>query len=64
MKKEDKYFIILLGIVTLATGGVIAENVFSVLRPPLERRIDVAKVKKNIDAAGLIPHEARFWKEL
>ena len=65
MKMENKYFIILMGIVASLVMGVIAENTRSVLIPPgAQIKIDVEKVRKQIGDAGLTPQEARHWKEI
>lgn len=65
MKKEDKSFIILLGLSTIMVIGVIAENSLLVLNPKRAGvKIDVEKVKAEIDEAGLTPREAAYWEEL
>ena len=65
MKTENKNFIILVGIAAAMVMGIIAENTLSVINPrSAVIKIDVEKVKKEIDEAGLIPHEAVYWKEL
>jgi hypothetical protein len=65
MKKEDSYFIIWLAAAGLTVAGVITENVLTALTPPSAQvHIDVQKVRKEIDAAGLTPVEAMYWKEL
>ena len=63
MKTENKYFVILLTVAAAMAAGVIYENSLSVLIPP-KIVIDVAKVKKAINAANLIPQEARYWQEV
>jgi len=65
MKKADKNFIILIGIGAIMVIGIIAENTASVLNPKSAViKIDVEKVKREIDQAGLIPREAVHWREL
>lgn len=45
--------------------GVIAENSLLVLNPKRAGvKIDVEKVKAEIDEAGLTPREAAYWEEL
>ena len=65
MKKENKSFILLIGIAAVMDLGVIAENTLSVISPKSAViKIDVEKVKKEINEAGLVPHEAVHWKAL
>ena len=65
MKNENRNFIILLAVIAIMAIGVIAENTYSVLNPKgSEIKIDVEKVKKEINEAGLVPHDAVHWKEL
>ncbi len=63
MKTGNKYFVIFLTAATVMVTGVIYENALSVLMPP-KIVIDVAKVKKAINAAKLVPQEARYWQEV
>lgn len=65
MKMGNKYFIILLGAAAILVLGVIAENTRSVLTPAgVQIKIDIEKVKKQINDAGLTPQEAQYWKEI
>lgn len=65
MDKENRNFILLLVVTTVISAGVIAQNVHSVMNPESAKiKIDVEKVKREIDQAGLKPHEAVYWKEL
>lgn len=61
IKMEHKYFVILLAAAAMMISGVIYENTLSVLMPS-EIIIDVAKVRKTIDEANLVPQEARYWQ--
>ncbi|HBR15850.1 MAG TPA: hypothetical protein DD723_10000 [Candidatus Omnitrophica bacterium] len=62
---QDKYFLVVLSVSVLLLGGIITENVFSVIRPKtIQIVIDVEKVKKGITDAGLSPREAGYWKEI
>ncbi len=65
MDKENRNFIIILVIATVISTGVIAQNVRTVINPESTKiKIDVEKVKRQIDQAGLKPREAMHWKEL
>lgn len=55
----------LVGIAAVMVLGVIAENTLSIINPKgVIIKMDVEKIKKEINEAGLIPHEAVYWKEL
>jgi len=66
MKKEsNNLFVVIIVISSLWLGLIFLENVRSVLRPPsAEISIDVAQVKAALDRAGLMPREAKYWKEV
>lgn len=63
MKTGNKYFALFLTVASVMVTGVIYENALSVLMPP-KIVIDVAKVKKAIIAANLVPQEALYWQEV
>lgn len=65
MNNNNKYFVIFIGLGSLLLLGVIAENVITALKPKTAQIIiDVEKVKKEIEEAGIIPREAVYWKEI
>ncbi len=65
MNKSDKIFLTLLIVSSMLLAATVAENIRSVLNPqPVTIKIDVAKVKADIEKAGLVPHEAMYGKEL
>lgn len=72
MKRNDKYFIavtlLLVGLLT----GVVGQNMQPATTPPwglisgapASSADDVAAIKKNLAAAGIVLHEAKYWQEL
>ena len=64
MKNNDKILLAVFGIASLLTIGVVAQNAQSVLYPKeTETAVDIEKVKSDLSKAGLIPHDAMYWKE-
>jgi len=62
---NNKSFLVLLLIATIMIAGIIAENAKTVTTPtPVEITVDTASVKEKIARAGLVPREAKYWKEL
>lgn len=65
MSKENRNFVVILSIAAVILVGVIAQNVVTALKPKAAKlQIDVDKVKREIEAAGLTLREAMHWKEL
>ncbi len=65
LSKENRNFVVILSIATVMLVGVIAQNVVTTLKPKAAKlQINVDKVKQEIEAAGLTPREAMYWKEL
>jgi len=65
MKKENKNLIMMVGIAAVMVMGIIAQNALSVIRPKTAQiKIDVEKVKQEINDTGLVPRKALHWKEL
>lgn len=61
MKSGDKFFIIFLVLSVLMLGQIMRENVISSRLAALGARVDVAKVKAQLQQAGLKPYEAKYW---
>ena len=65
MTKENKNFLIFLSLAGTLLIGVIVQNAASVIKPKTAAvQIDVAKVKQEIETAGLSPREAMHWKKI
>ncbi len=65
MKKENKYFILMLIIAAALLVGIVAENIVSVILPKTVRlNIDVEKVKQKLSQAGIVTREAKHWKKV
>lgn len=65
MNKENRNFIILVIAAATISAGVIIQNTRSAMNPEgVQIKIDVEKVKREIDQAGLKPREAIYWKEM
>ena len=61
--KTSAYFIIILSVAAIMLFGVVAQNILTVLKPKTAKlEIDVDKVIKEIESAGLHPREALHWK--
>jgi hypothetical protein len=62
---KNKGFIILWLIASAMVFGVMIENIHSVSSPEdSEVKVDSIEVKNKIQKAGIIPREAKYWKEL
>lgn len=72
MKKHDKFFIAATVLLTGLLLGVVGQNMQpeTVVSPVVKNRIgapsgsDIEAIKKNLTAAGIVLHEARYWREL
>ncbi|MCK5179937.1 MAG: hypothetical protein KAR32_10435, partial [Candidatus Omnitrophica bacterium] len=65
MKIKNKSFIVFLAIATIMIFGIIAENTRSIIDPQkAEIPADTNEIKNKIQKAGIIPHDAMYWKEL
>ncbi|OGX38093.1 MAG: hypothetical protein A3C36_02660 [Omnitrophica WOR_2 bacterium RIFCSPHIGHO2_02_FULL_52_10] len=65
-KSGDKLLIILLALSVLMLGQIMKENVISIRRAAqsgsAKPRVDVDKVKAQLQQAGLKPYEAKYWE--
>ena len=62
---KNKSFIALWLIASAMVVGVMIENVRNVSVPQESKaEADSGQVKEKIRKAGIIPHEAKYWKEL
>ena len=62
---KNKGFIILWLIASAMVFGVMIESMHTVSLPEKpEVKIDSSEVKNKIQKAGIIPREAKHWKEL
>ncbi len=65
MKSGDKLLIILLVLSVLMMGQVMKENVISIRMTDRSNgakpKVDVNKVKAQIQQTGLMPYEAKYW---
>lgn len=64
MKKQDLRLAVFMTAAVLLLAGVMTQNYLLAVRPPGGPRIDVAKVKAGIKKAGIVPHEAKYWRVL
>ncbi|HLF18431.1 MAG TPA: hypothetical protein VI749_06000 [Candidatus Omnitrophota bacterium] len=67
MKSGDKLLIILLVLSVLMMGHIMKENVISIRSAALstsagKSKVDVDKVKAQLQQAGLKLYEAQYWK--
>ncbi|HOW35464.1 MAG TPA: hypothetical protein PL155_03520 [Candidatus Omnitrophota bacterium] len=65
MKNSDIVFVVLLVASSTVTIGIIGENIRperTGVTPAVVSRIDSAKIKADIERAGLVIHEAKYWK--
>ena len=61
---NNKSFLILWLIASLMVFGVMVENVRNVSAPKeVEVNADSSDVKNKLQKAGIIPREAKYWKE-
>ena len=66
-KSGDKLLIILLVLSVLMMGHIMKENVISIRSAALstsagKSKVDVDKVKAQLQQAGLKPYEAKYWE--
>ena len=64
-KSGDKLLIILLVLSVLMTGQIMKENVISIRLAALSAeklKVDVEKVKAQLQQAGLKLYEAKYWE--
>lgn len=67
VKSGDKLLIILLALCVLMMGQVMKENVISIRLASLSSgrpKVDVAKVKAQLQQAGLKLYEAKYWETI
>jgi hypothetical protein len=63
-KRNDLIFIVLLVLGVCLVGGILANNIYDSIYPPLFTGpvIDVKQVLKRIEQSGLTPTEARYYR--